>query len=71
MGIIDEIESAERVAKAVREKESARLRPLLERCEALVRAQQYLNQGLRRPDSKAGFGDLLADLRAEMGKEEG
>lgn len=53
-------------------KERARLRPLLEQCEAVVCAQLHLNQGLRHPDGKAGalLGGLLADLRREMGKEE-
>lgn len=50
--------------------ERARIRPLLERCEALVRAQVHLNQRLRRPDEEAGalLGDLLADLRRELGR---
>lgn len=51
--------------------ERERLRPLLEKCEAIVQAQLRLNQGLRRPDGEAGalLGNLLAALRAELGKE--
>lgn len=54
----------ERTADRISEK-------LLERCEALVRAQLHLNQGLRRPDDEAAalLGDLLADLRRALGKE--
>lgn len=53
------------------ESESSRLRPLLAKCEALVRAQLHLNQRLRWPDGEAGalLRDLLADLRRELGPE--
>lgn len=55
-----------------RHAEHARLRPLMEQCEAVCCAQLHLNQGLRHPDGKAGalLGALLADLRRELGNEE-
>ena len=53
------------------EVERDRIRPLLERCEALALAQLRLHQRLPRPDAEAValFGNLLADLRRELGKD--
>lgn len=51
--------------------ERLRLRPLLEQCEALARAQLHLHQRPRRPDAEAValFGNLLAEICRELGKE--
>jgi hypothetical protein len=64
-------ETMKRCFRSGERMERDRIRPLLEQCEALVRAQWALNRGLRRPDDEAEalLGALLVDLHRKLGKE--